>query len=120
MIIIPGRPIPYKRMTQRGKHVKASAQKYLAYKNRVGWIAKGQGIRVEKRARIGVKVYLYGSTTKFGMDGDIDNYLKAALDGLNGIAFEDDREITSVWAEKLRAEDKDSERMEIYLEEDSE
>jgi crossover junction endodeoxyribonuclease RusA len=73
---------------------------------------------VEKRSRVGVKVYLHGSTTTFGMDGDIDNYLKSALDGLNGIAYEDDRQITSVWAEKLRAEDKDGERMEIYLEED--
>lgn len=118
MIIIPGRPVPYVRMTKRGKYVKRSAQRYMAYKDRIGWIAKAQGVRADQRQRIGIKVYLHGKTTQFGRDGDIDNYLKAALDGLNGIAYQDDRQITSIWAEKLRAEDKDSERMEIYLEED--
>lgn len=118
VIAIMGRPVPYTRMTRKGKYVNKAAKKYLAYKNLVGVTARNLGIDIKKRKSVGVKVYLYGKTTSFGRDGDVDNYLKTALDGLNGIAYEDDREIESVWAEKLRAESKEMERMEIYLDED--
>lgn len=36
-----------------------------------------------------------------GMRGDLDNYVKAALDALNGLAFEDDRQIVSLTARKV-------------------
>lgn len=35
---------------------------------------------------------------------DIDNYIKSVLDGLNGVAWSDDRYIAAVMAEKLFAE----------------
>lgn len=37
--------------------------------------------------------------------GDVDNYIKAVLDGLNGKAFKDDRYITGILAEKEYAEE---------------
>lgn len=40
----------------------------------------------------------YGTTP---LRGDIDNYLKLVMDGLNGIAYEDDNQIRLVKAEKL-------------------
>lgn len=40
----------------------------------------------------------YGTTP---LRGDIDNYLKLVMDGLNGIAYEDDSQIRLVKAEKL-------------------
>ena len=32
--------------------------------------------------------------------GDVDNYLKTVMDGLNGIAWEDDKQVFAVVAEK--------------------
>ena len=37
--------------------------------------------------------------------GDIDNYIKSVLDGLNKVAFLDDRYICSITAEKIFAEE---------------
>lgn len=34
---------------------------------------------------------------------DIDNYIKSVLDGLNKVAYEDDRAICSIYAEKIFA-----------------
>ena len=36
---------------------------------------------------------------------DIDNYLKAVLDAINGLAFEDDSQIVTTIAEKIYAEE---------------
>jgi len=91
-IIIPGRPIPYVRMTQRGMYIKKNAQRYLDYKDTIGYIARSK-IKApsDKIIHISVLVYLNGKTTPMGKDGDADNYLKAACDGLNKIAYIDDR-----------------------------
>ncbi|MCC3668057.1 RusA family crossover junction endodeoxyribonuclease [Terrisporobacter mayombei] len=35
---------------------------------------------------------------------DIDNYIKSVLDGLNGVAWRDDRYISSIYAEKIFAD----------------
>lgn len=93
-----------------------SAQKYLAYKDYVGLVAKSkikEGI--ETPVKIEVKVFLYGKKSKMGMDGDIDNYLKAACDSLNKIAFKDDRQVVYAVASKQPCYE-GAERMEIKIE----
>lgn len=116
-IVIPGRAIPHKRMTQRGKFVKKDAQRYLAYKDLIGYTARPKFKNVsDKDIEIGVKVYLYGKTTPMGLDGDVSNYLKTAEDGLNGIAYTDDRQIIRAYAEKIPCK-KIEERMEIFVKE---
>ncbi len=116
-IIIPGRPIPYVRMTQRGKYIKTNAQRYLTYKNIVGYTARATGMRVsDKKIKISVFVYLYGKKSPMGMDGDSDNYLKTCCDSLNGVAYIDDRQITEAHVYKYPCE-KEQERMEIYVQE---
>lgn len=45
--------------------------------------------------------------------GDVDNHLKALFDGLNGITFDDDRQITKCTVEKFK--DKLKPRAEILL-----
>jgi len=113
-IVIPGRPIPAVRMTQRTLW-KKSAKRYLAYKDMIGTIAQ-QHCREPSIENVSarVTVYLSGVTTPMGNDGDIDNYLKSALDGLNKIAYVDDRQVT--WATVTKKPcSKEDQRMEIEI-----
>lgn len=86
---VPGRPVPAARMTRRGKWVKPQAQRYLAYKAEVGWIAR-RHFREPLAGPLAVliTVYLAG-----GGEGDWDNYGKSICDALNLIAWRDDRQV---------------------------
>lgn len=116
-LIIPGRPVPYVRMTQRGKYVKENAKRYLAYKDTIKYIAIGQikGEIETENVKVIVRVYLHGKKAPMGNDGDIDNYIKSALDSLNGIAYKDDRQVIKVYGEKQPCK-ANEERMEIEIE----
>ena len=43
---------------------------------------------------------------------DLDNLVKIVLDGLNGIAFEDDKQIALIWSQKLYSRNP---RTEVYV-----
>jgi len=87
--VVPGRPVPAVRMTQKGKFVKARAQQYLAYKEYVTWCAIKA--RLQKlNGPVGIEICVYISDRKAG---DWDNYGKAITDALNGVAYQDDRQI---------------------------
>jgi|SRR5690625_553689 len=107
---VPGRAIPAVRMTQRSKFT-PRAQRYLAYKGQVGWIAKQhfQGQPTDKPIGISLTVYLCG-----GNQGDIDNYFKSIADSLNKIVYEDDRQIKIIKAIKAECT-KDNERVEVKV-----
>lgn len=36
-----------------------------------------------------------------GLRGDIDNYIKLVMDGLNGVAWDDDKQVVLVYAAKM-------------------
>lgn len=97
VLTVPGRPVPAVRMTQKGKFVKPEAARYLEYKEKVGWIARFGGIK-KINGNIAVRCRFY---VKGGHMPDIDNLLKSILDSLNGIAWEDDRQIAMVFAERI-------------------
>ncbi len=40
--------------------------------------------------------FRFNASTKARVKGDIDNYIKNVLDGLTGIAFEDDSQVSGV------------------------
>lgn len=110
---IPGRPVPAVRMTQKGKFRKDNdaAHKYLAYKDAVGWEAKKAGVKqMEGKIVIDIKIYLCG-----GHHGDWDNYAKSICDGLNGIAYEDDRQIIDGRVRKIIGVTKVEERAEVEI-----
>lgn len=87
---IPGRPIPAARMTRRGKWIKRQAQKYLAFKEQVGWEAR-KYFREPWQGPIGIELRFYLKVNRSRGDGD--NYMKAILDGMNGVVYLDDSQV---------------------------
>ncbi len=71
-------------MTKEGTHWKESA----------GWEAVAQVGRPLLQGDIEVTVYLYGIKL------DIDNGLKATLDAMQGVLYENDRQIKRLYVEK--------------------
>ena len=94
--IVPGRPIPYVRMTRRGKYVTDGkhgerVQAYLNYHAWVAVIAKAAGVPWLE-GELGIAVYTRLKTKRGG--GDSSNYRKAIEDALQGICFKNDKQIT--------------------------
>lgn len=110
-IVVPGKPIPAVRMTQRGKYVSKQAGRYLAYKNQVGWAAKAARVKqiTGDIEVIGI-AYIYGNRS-----GDVDNLAKAWLDGLNGIAWLDDRQVRRLTVERVQVDQEEEQRAEIEI-----
>lgn len=112
-LTIPGRPVPAVRMTQRSKFVSKQAQRYLAYKNHIGWIAKAERVnRIDGAVEVSAVAYLHGLR-----EPDADNLAKAFLDALNGIAWADDRQVRKLTIEKVKVDTAKEERAEITIQE---
>lgn len=56
-------------------------------------------IRKKHLAEVGVKIEIY--CKKLIMKPDIDNVCKIILDSLNGLAYDDDRQVVKIEAEKF-------------------
>lgn len=94
---IPGRPVPAVRMTQKGKFKKPEAARYLEYKEKVGWIARFNGVqKTEGNVAVKCRFYVNG-----GHVPDTDNLIKAVLDSLNNIGWNDDRQVAKIIAERI-------------------
>ncbi|MED0738979.1 RusA family crossover junction endodeoxyribonuclease [Aneurinibacillus thermoaerophilus] len=110
-LVVPGRPVPAVRMTQRSKFVNKQAQRYLEYKNYVGWLAKAEKIkRAEGLVEVKAIAYLHGLR-----EPDADNLAKAYLDALNGIAWVDDRQVRKLTIEKVKVDTAKEQRSEIEI-----
>lgn len=112
-LTIPGRPVPAVRMTQKSKFASKQAQRYLAYKDKVAWTAKAQGVKkLEGKLIAEVTVFLSG-----GVHGDVDNYYKSLTDSLNKIAYEDDKQIYECRVRKVVGVKKEDEKAIIEIRE---
>lgn len=106
---VPGRPVPAVRMTQRGKYVKPVAQRYLAYKETVGWIAKQATIQPTRKAvTVYIRVFMHGKVA------DVDNLAKSIMDGCNKIVWEDDRQVEKLTVERFKCGE-ESERVVVKI-----
>lgn len=97
VLTIPGRPVPAARMTRRGKWIKPQAQRYLAFKEHVGFCAR-QYFPEPLRDPIAVEIDCYMAG---GVMPDVDNVAKAVMDGMNGIAWLDDRQVVDLRIRRL-------------------
>ena len=113
-IVIPGRPVPAARMTQRGKWIKANAKRYLAYKDIVRWTAwdvmREQGLPpLDGDIGVELKAYING-----GRPGDVDNIAKAVFDGLNGVVWYDDRQVAEMHVYRFVKQEKQRTEIKIW------
>ncbi|WP_163579108.1 RusA family crossover junction endodeoxyribonuclease [Gracilibacillus saliphilus] len=110
-LVIPGRPVPAVRMTQKSMFKNKYAQRYLSYKRHVGLIARRdyKDKPTSEKVAVSLSIYLSG-----GNQGDIDNYFKSITDSLNKIVYEDDRQIAQADIRKIECE-KDQERVEVDI-----
>lgn len=85
-----------------------------AYKTEVGWLAKAAGIKTPYGGRVTVEMTLYPALPK-GWKAlaknsadwhwnvrciDLDNSIKVTIDALNKIAYNDDKQISRIVAER--------------------
>lgn len=84
--VVPGKPVTWKRT--RGKGGRRYTPKVCReYRKRIRKHARRAGVTMFKGVvRMRVDVYLGG-----GQRGDTDNYVKAYMDALEGMAYENDR-----------------------------
>lgn len=91
---IPGRPVP-KQRPRAGKNGNLYTPKATReYERAVGWAARQVFVNpYDGPIELILKVYLMARA------GDLDNYIKSICDGLNGIAWWDDSQVTKIKAD---------------------
>ena len=107
-------PVPFKRVLASGKR-RFNDSRYSGFKNQLGYIAAGvmEG-RAPLAGAIKIQVDVYRNLNPISLKfGDADNHLKAVCDALNGIAFEDDRQVVDATVRLHKGEP----HIEIELEE---
>ena len=116
-ILVDGEPVPAARPRFSGGGRVYQPARNREYGEKVGWCAKSaMGGRAPLKGSLSARVKLY---RRYGVTsrayGDVDNHLKAILDGMSGIVFDDDAQIVSCSVEKHT--DADNPRAEIVISE---
>jgi Holliday junction resolvase RusA-like endonuclease len=108
-LTVPGNPIPLARPRVTGRNV-FTPEACARYKHTVAAYARGAGMKpLAGPVRVNVR-FLRASEQAC----DLDNLVKAVLDGLLGIAFADDRQVVSLAA--LKGVDRRNPRTELEVE----
>lgn len=96
-ITVYGDPVP-KGRPRLGKHGNTYTPKRTKqYEDSIGWEwRKAQLPKLSGRLWVEIEV----GESRY--PSDLDNYIKVALDALNGLAWDDDRQVTSIDAQIMR------------------
>jgi len=118
MLTIRVSPMGAVRMTRRGKFTNESAQRYLRYKDDIGYQIKGI-VEVPATKAVGVNAIFYmpipeswSQKKKKAAVGqyvtkkpDVDNLVKGLFDAANGILWADDNLVAKCSAVKIYSDD---------------
>ncbi|GAA0343948.1 hypothetical protein GCM10008931_39040 [Oceanobacillus oncorhynchi subsp. oncorhynchi] len=108
--VIPLKPVPAVRMTQKSMYANKYAKRYLQYKRQVAWIAKASMKTQPIDGDVGVKLTHYAH----GNRADIDNLFKAVTDSLNKVVYNDDRQVKHMESSIIKC-GKEEERTEVEV-----
>lgn len=116
-ISIPIKPMPFPRPASNVKR-RFNPKRYREFKEELGYYAKAAMRGLEPfKGEVKLHADFYRAKPKSSKQvsfiGDVDNYLKAVLDSLIGICYEDDRQVVDVGGRKIFG----SPHLEIELEE---
>lgn len=110
-ITVPGKPVPKGRPRfYRGRAITPQATRDYEKRIADAWRDKYGDTVLEGK----LKMFVYAWSKTAGR-ADVDNYVKIAGDGLNAVAFPDDRNIWQIEGSKLVATSADTERLLIVL-----
>jgi len=104
-LTLTGAVKPYVRMTQRGKWTNAQAHEYLASRMSLALQAKAQMAGRAPLGRVPLRVHITFAVSERMHTKDLDNLIKAVLDALNGVVWEDDRWVDEISAVRRLAKD---------------
>lgn len=113
-LTIPGRPVPKDRprLGLRGRKAYVyTPAKTKEYEKLVGWVAKCNGCKPAGEP-VAVVLDIYVRRRM-----DVDNVAKSILDGLTGVAYEDDDQVVELVVRKHKVKRKEEERVEIEIKE---
>jgi crossover junction endodeoxyribonuclease RusA len=112
----------YWRPVNLGKHISIVPTKEARqYREQVGWIARGAGAKAPLQGRLAVDLKLYPNRPqdwrtrqrKFGAAWDdsvqcidLTNAEKVLMDALNGVAFNDDKQVRRYTAERMEPDER--------------
>ena len=92
--VVPGRPIPAARMTQRSKFASARAKRALEFQQFVAWCARAAAASPAALPLRGPVELTCRFFFRDGRHGDLSNLVKAVEDGLQyGGVIENDRQV---------------------------
>jgi len=113
-LTIPGRPRAKQRprIGYRGRRAYMyTPEETAAYEELVGFVARTHCRRpLDGLLEVRITVYFRDDATP-----DLDNVIKAILDGMNRVAFGDDRQVKRIVAETKRAAGAWEERAEVEI-----
>jgi Holliday junction resolvase RusA-like endonuclease len=106
---VPGRPVP-KQRPRLGRNGNIYTPKNCReYEETVGWAAR-RLFRDPLEGPVELQVRLYLNSK----GGDLDNYIKAICDGLNGVAWLDDSQVERIIA-SMTVKESAAERAEVLV-----
>ncbi|MCH7761682.1 RusA family crossover junction endodeoxyribonuclease [candidate division TA06 bacterium] len=92
-ITVPGPPVPKQRPRRNARGVWYTPSRTKRYEEKVGWHARSAGLSAALTGSVKLEIRLWLPDRR---RRDIDNIAKSIADGLNGVAWEDDSQVTEL------------------------